>query len=539
LKQFKTLVALVLAMVMTLSLVGAAFAEDDPPATSTLPKANVSITGLETGDGVTLYKVIKWDTTTSNWAFDGIAVASPYDTVDALIAALGGENAPAAMTALTDAIASTSKATENSVSSLEGTTYTYNAEVGMYLALVTTNTANAYNPMVLSVNYDLTANPATATGAELAATTATGSTTLAKKQPITLDKEVTGEDKKQDIAAGDTIPYTVTTVTPNYGTNYKDPYFVLTDTLSTGLELTQEQQAAITVKNGAGAALNKKTDADDTEYDYEITTSADGYVITFSKTYLNTIKANTGITVEYTATVTKDANFHQVDEFENTVTAEFSNKPTGEHGSLTDDTHHYTFSIDAELFGNQSGDNITKELKKIAQAFDGSPITQWETTETSWTTDVTPLQGAEFTLTGNGHTYNATSGTDGRLTFVGLDAGDYTLTEISAPAGYKFSTADIPVSISASYNTDGTLKDYTITVNNSISTKYSTTISGDHISTVTIDETIKNTAGIKNEPGATLPSTGGIGTTIFYVAGIVLVLGAAAIIIARRKAEQN
>ena len=34
-------------------------------------------------------------------------------------------------------------------------------------------------------------------------------------------------------------------------------------------------------------------------------------------------------------------------------------------------------------------------------------------------------------------------------------------------------------------------------------------------------------------------STGGIGTTIFYVAGIVLVLGAAAIVIARRKAEQE
>ena len=44
---------------------------------------------------------------------------------------------------------------------------------------------------------------------------------------------------------------------------------------------------------------------------------------------------------------------------------------------------------------------------------------------------------------------------------------------------------------------------------------------------------------VENKKGAELPSTGGIGTTIFYVAGIVLVLGAAAIIIARRKAEQN
>ncbi len=44
---------------------------------------------------------------------------------------------------------------------------------------------------------------------------------------------------------------------------------------------------------------------------------------------------------------------------------------------------------------------------------------------------------------------------------------------------------------------------------------------------------------LQNTRGYELPSTGGIGTTIFYVAGIVLVLGAAAIIIARRKAEQE
>ena len=44
---------------------------------------------------------------------------------------------------------------------------------------------------------------------------------------------------------------------------------------------------------------------------------------------------------------------------------------------------------------------------------------------------------------------------------------------------------------------------------------------------------------IPNQSGYELPATGGIGTTIFYVVGIVLVLGAAAIIIARRKAEQE
>ena len=51
--------------------------------------------------------------------------------------------------------------------------------------------------------------------------------------------------------------------------------------------------------------------------------------------------------------------------------------------------------------------------------------------------------------------------------------------------------------------------------------------------TAAVEITVENTAGTQ------LPSTGGIGTTIFYIAGAVLVLGAVAIIIARRKAEQH
>ena len=58
------------------------------------------------------------------------------------------------------------------------------------------------------------------------------------------------------------------------------------------------------------------------------------------------------------------------------------------------------------------------------------------------------------------------------------------------------------------------------------------------------DDTNRASTGIlpmtvENNGGTVLPTTGGIGTTIFYIAGLVLVLGAAAIIIARRKAEQN
>jgi len=83
--------------------------------------------------------------------------------------------------------------------------------------------------------------------------------------------------------------------------------------------------------------------------------------------------------------------------------------------------------------------------------------------------------------------------------------GTYTLIEKTVPAGYN-KAADSTFTIAASNYESSNLV---------------------------------QTATVVNNSGAELPSTGGIGTTIFYVAGIVLVLGAAAIIIARRKAEQN
>ena len=89
--------------------------------------------------------------------------------------------------------------------------------------------------------------------------------------------------------------------------------------------------------------------------------------------------------------------------------------------------------------------------------------------------------------------------------FTGLANGTYTLVEKTVPAGFN-KAAD---------------QDFTIAEHNYTAAN------------------LEQETTVTNNAGQELPSTGGIGTTIFYVAGIVLVLGAAAIIIARRKAEQN
>jgi len=109
--------------------------------------------------------------------------------------------------------------------------------------------------------------------------------------------------------------------------------------------------------------------------------------------------------------------------------------------------------------------------------------------------------------------------TTGLVTLEGINAGTYTITETSAPEGYNKIDGTKTIEITFDAET-GTFS------SSSADFQYDSTLKCFYIQ-------------IQNQSGTQLPSTGGIGTTIFYVAGIVLVLGAAAIIIARRKAEQN
>lgn len=97
---------------------------------------------------------------------------------------------------------------------------------------------------------------------------------------------------------------------------------------------------------------------------------------------------------------------------------------------------------------------------------------------------------------------------------IGLDAGTYVLKETSTPAGYN-TCAPINIVISAVHkeNTDE--------------------------ATVKLDLTGSEnmTNAVINKSGSSLPSTGGIGTTIFYVAGGVLVVGAGVLLITKKRAK--
>lgn len=95
-----------------------------------------------------------------------------------------------------------------------------------------------------------------------------------------------------------------------------------------------------------------------------------------------------------------------------------------------------------------------------------------------------------------------TTDNNGTATFGGLADGTYHLIETEAPAGYNPLTAPVPVTVAGS-NTD-TAK-------------------------------LSVTAEVENKTGTTLPSTGGMGTTVFYVLGAVLVMGAVVLLVTKKR----
>ena len=113
-------------------------------------------------------------------------------------------------------------------------------------------------------------------------------------------------------------------------------------------------------------------------------------------------------------------------------------------------------------------------------------------------------------------------GTDGKATFTGLGAGDYKLVETKVPAGYN-KVDDIEFTITMTEADDSTSQ-----------TGKTVTFATDNENiTVEADNTLS--MDVINKKGTELPSTGGIGTTMFYVVGSILVIGAAVLLISKKR----
>jgi len=460
-----------------------------------------------------------------------------------------------------------------------------NTESGMYMAIITPKDPDVvYNPVFVSADYNKQ-NP----GNVEAVTTATYSDALAptnkgaaKKSKGTNDKTATKSeadyaDKEWTTAAiGDTVHFDIDSTIPGYGKVYTEPFFKLTDTL-TDLDLKGD---TITVKVKGG------DDIDASNYDLKVN-GKKSFSISFKADYLYTIFVPTDIVISYDAIVSSTAPLH-INQLKNELSTEFSQNPRDEddHGFKKDTTQHYTFTIGAEGLGltEQGEGKKTSEIVKVGVDGLGNPMNETTVTSeiTSTSTYKAPLAGAKFKLytdekAKKEYVPKNTDGTDaeplvietdadGRLTITGLDAGIYYLQESEAPAGFVRDTTTHKIEIIAvtdevtvtEYTEDGetwttedkstdpsfkaytyktdVLKSSTIKIDGIVASTYNFTNNGSE-AVIDWDENppVEIPSQIKNVQGTELPATGGMGTTLFYVIGSILVIGAGIVLVAKKR----
>ena len=604
-KNFKKMMALIIAAVMVIGTMGTmtAFADPDAPAYD----QSITIDGLDEGDEVNFYQILKWvgsedkEENLNVANVDGWDVCEPFesviknenmlkDIVDGKITSeLAGQLSRLAEDPqFTETVAKGATSVKVDIAN--------DGQLGLYMAIIDpADKATVYNPVFASADYH-TDGETNSFNVPLSSASYYDEA-AAKKSKLDLVKTAANTadyngDNGDTAAAGDVLTFTVKTTIPGYGETFMSPAFVLKDEM-TNLELIP---GSITVtaegldeqgkfvndeeEEVVGYVLGDKVAAEDSEPNKE------GYSVSFTPEYLKTLTVPTEVTIVYQAKVLKEDDPANVDKENNTVTLEYSHDPStesqgnpgGDKEYQKDITNHYTFSIDADNLWKGSGKvgESGSEIIKIAVDRDGNPIMS-EIKTSSFITpeeyEASPLAGCSFELytVKNGQkdkkVGSADSDAAGRIKFEGLDEGEYILIETKAPAGYVKDTEEHHIVITANtttksyteyYDQDGGWHDapgdgltaYTYEAEELVS--YSIIFDDANVATHTFVHESKDAkikwseassneapASIHNTKGVELPSTGGMGTRLFYIIGAILVVGAGVLLVTRRRMNAN
>lgn len=525
-KKLKKLFAVMLSLVMVLAMGITSFAATTPTAADT---ATATVQNVEETATVTAYKITKanYDGGFTGYSevqgvtLDNVLAPTP-DEVTAiahdkdLLDTLEHEGMTAG-TANADGLAN----------------FTANLTAGYWVVIVNGNVKEVYNPMLLGVYYSKSGSDNTMTSDPVNADskwTIEGQTVYAKSTAPYIKKEIVNGDgrnnKQNDVAIGDTVSYKITTVIPSYSKQYDTVTVKITDTLSNGLDLNAD---SIKIN---GAAV------DTSEVKGTLTSSEHGFTFNVDREYA-LANGSKQITIEYTATLNENAvvNF---DPNTNKAELEYTNKPNGVTEKTESETYTYTFSIGAAL--SASIQNFSQKVNQIVKVDANGKVLSTKTEASDIIPDgaIEVKSGATFKLTNDAthKEYTATTGLDGGLTFDGLDAGTYTLVETVAPDGFTLDTKEHKVVITPTYGeTSNKLEKLEITIDGQATSTYE--VSYEATGTVTVKTNTTAVTNIKNTKISSLPSTGGIGTTIFTIVGCVIMIAAAGLFFASRRKENR
>lgn len=371
------------------------------------------------------------------------------------------------------------------------------------------------------------------------------------------DRYGAGYNDVADYNIGDDVPFKLIGTLPTTLDDYSTYKYVFHDTLSAGLTL-KSGTVKVYVASSKKADLNDATLVPASNYtltvEGESVAPTDGcsFEISFNniKDLKNdsapiTVTQNSFIIVTYDATLNSNAAIGSGTGNPNRVYLEFSNNPNaggeGETGETPEDkVIVFTYKLDGTKVDGKNNEIkladaefvlLNSEKNKVAKVDTAGKVVGWNELPEGYN-NYTYEQWTD--LNEDGKNVNFTSNESGKFSVTGLDDGTYYLREIKAPDGYNLAGADMEVKIDATTVNGqnwngmpaGALTDISVKVN-----------SGEVQKGDTSNGTVSIT--VENKKGTTLPETGGIGTTIFYVMGSALALGALVLLVAKKRMNKN
>ena len=407
---------------------------------------------------------------------------------------------------------------------------------GYYLIVdSTTDGQTVYNPAVLAITSDIEIEDKTDVP------------TLEKKVQEN-KKSVTGEygngfNDVADYNIGDEVPFHLIGSVPDMS-QYETYTYKFTDTFDKGFGAVDTSNVKVYLSNDKKLDLEgESVDTDITSYfsgtngsiQYTAATEAQGETAgtkaTLTVSTKDLKKAATYsksqpqyVIVSYTAKLNAKAEIGLPGNV-NEAYLTYSNKPDqsgqGENqptGNTPEDkVIVFTYGLDVTKVDSKNTETKLKDAEFKLKNSDGKWATITDGKVTGWA-DAEP-QGSILK-----------SGEDGKFKVEGLDDGNYTLVETKAPAGYNLPADGFSVTLKATTANDQTWDGTANTALTDLAVKVDQTDGTGNVNTGLGAITIKNTQG------SSLPSTGGMGTVLLYVAGIaVFVLAGATLVMALRR----
>ena len=573
-KALKKSLALLLALMMVLALGTTAFAAESYSITVKNPNTSISMAG-NTYSAYKLFNVTYSDVTetSGNYAYtvtdefasfqysyktaeDGMEVTKTVSGEDLInyLATLS-DNAEALDTF---AEAALKYATDNSIAAAGSVT----AGAGATEATISVPSAGYY---LVAGSATAPDNQTVVAACSLTTTDPTAEVTVKADVP-SIEKKIVEADgtlvPANTASIGDTVTFQLSSKVPNMK-GYEKYFFVMNDTLSEGL--TYNGNDTMTVKIG-DTTLTRDTD-------YTVETNGQNITIIFKNFIQYKDQVGAAVTVTYSATLNEKANLSPTEGNPNTVTLTYSNNPNetgsgtpenpdkpgeGDATGTTPQSQTKTYVTGIKINKVDGADN-TKKLAGAKFSISGTALkvvlTNTEMFKASKGGTYYMLKDGSYTEEGptddNAASYDSTTqkyekvtvvtketvateintvgytNAQGVLTFAGLNAGEYVITELVAPSGYNLLKDSITITITE--NADFSNANWTVT--EKVGDKDAKTLSAgaDNLFSFTVE----------NNSGTELPSTGGMGTTLFYILGGLLVVGAGVVLVTKKRMSKS